>query len=117
MPLHTPFERKITDYFASVPKPVGINSHNGRRQYLAVSGVSVRIQLSDLADALARFGIMEQPQLGFLSIDGASYSWGHIGWKEYFDLPVGDTPLYFHATNDPLPNDWNKDVAPFLDAL
>ncbi|KAL0570613.1 hypothetical protein V5O48_011345 [Marasmius crinis-equi] len=128
-----PFQRRITDLFEVTeiknypepePKPVKFTHFvfylaNGTRQVFEFENISTRTRLSKYQRFLARFRISERPQFRILVIRGSSYWWKTLGWREFFDVPMNDTPIFFHMANSikTLPRTWTRDVEAYLEAL
>ena len=66
---------------------------------------------------MAELGVNEQPYFRRLVVDGSSCEWVTIGWRTFFDIADPVTPMFFKATEEPLPADWALDVGRFLPAL
>ncbi|KAL0569931.1 hypothetical protein V5O48_012034 [Marasmius crinis-equi] len=112
--LADPFQRRITDHFEiyevkrfpkSAPKAPKMTHFvfyfaNGRHEVFEFEDLPPRTRLSDYQRFLARFQISPRPQLRILVIEGSSCCWKYIGWSEYFDIPLDDTPVFFHLSNN-----------------
>ncbi|KAL0062925.1 hypothetical protein AAF712_010187 [Marasmius tenuissimus] len=128
-----PFQSRITDHFnvrktKHFPPPTLIERKivlvfwlaDGRRKVLTFEGVAPpRMRLSDYTLTLARLGVQERPQFRVLHVEDSSYSWGYLGWREYFETPKDETPRFFHMSNDidNLPDTWYLDVFAYTEAL
>lgn len=90
----------------------------GRKVTVVLRNVTPRIRLSDHALVLAASGVGQRPQLRILTIAQGSYWWSNIGWYTFFDAPNNaNTPIFIHATNEPLPSTWVEDISGYISAL
>ncbi|KAL0061183.1 hypothetical protein AAF712_012003 [Marasmius tenuissimus] len=126
-----PFQRRLTDFF-SVTKierffPPNLRAREqflifyhacGRKTTLVCRNLPLRARLSDYRRSLFKARIAERPQLRVLKIEGSSFEWGYIGWREYFNLPSDGKPMFFSLFNNvnDLPEDWVQDITIFLDS-
>lgn len=95
---------------------------NGRRKTVFLEDVGPRIRLADHALTLATAGVAQRPQFRMLPTAGRTYidaeAWINIGWYSFFSTPADHTtPIFFHATNDALPDTWMSEVADYLAPL
>ncbi|KAK1219684.1 hypothetical protein PQX77_017579 [Marasmius sp. AFHP31] len=132
--IRDPFQPSLTNYFkvAAAPPPppplptlpqedriVVFYLANGEQRVFELTNLPTRTHLSDHWCMFFKYRITERPQLQVLKIEGSSYRWDYIGWREYFDIPTNEAPLFFSMSdnNTNLPPTWLQDVSEFLEAL
>ncbi|KAF9035667.1 hypothetical protein BDZ89DRAFT_1130282 [Hymenopellis radicata] len=94
----------------------------GRRKVVILHRVPARTCLADHSELLAQHGIRERPAFGILQTAGRlwvdSDAWETVSWRQSFSVPnVPRKPIFVNATNDPLPDGWEREVSRYLDVL